>query len=124
MRFFLKIATPETTLIQDHVDAVELPAVDGICTLLPNHSSSFIALHAGTILVHQSGESERWFITGGTCHFADNLCTINVDEVIESFTLDANDIAIQLKQTQTLSAKKRQLLEAQLVYLTKKHHTL
>jgi len=83
MRFFLKILTAEATLLQDQVESVRVPAIDGVCELLPNHAPIFIALTSGEISVTQAGEVEQWSIDGGACHMEDNICTIMVVNVIE-----------------------------------------
>lgn len=88
MRFFLKILTPDIELFQDHVDSVQIPATDGLYELLSDHAPIFIALHAGTIIVRQSDETEHWFITGGTCHMYDNHCIITVKSVIDMDDVD------------------------------------
>lgn len=83
MRFSLKILTPEAILLQDQVDSVRVPAMDGAYELLPQHAPIFIALTSGELSVIQSGEVEQWSIGGGTCHMQDNLCTIMVTHVFE-----------------------------------------
>jgi F-type H+-transporting ATPase subunit epsilon len=83
MRFFLKILTPEATLLQDHVDSVRVPAMDGAYELLFNHAPVFIALTSGKVLVTQAGEIEEWSIDGGTCHMQDNMCTVMVTRIVE-----------------------------------------
>jgi F-type H+-transporting ATPase subunit epsilon len=83
MRLHLKILTLETVLLQDQVDSVSVPAIDGIYELLPNHAPIFITLGSGNLAVIQSGEIEQWFIDGGTCHMQDNQCTIMVHHILE-----------------------------------------
>ena len=84
MRFHLKILTPDAVLLQDHVDSVQVPAEDGVYTILPDHAPIFISLQAGVIAVSQAGEVERWFIDSGTCHMMNNQCTIIVQDVMGS----------------------------------------
>lgn len=118
MRFFLKILAPDLELFQDHADSVQVPATDGVYELLSNHAPIFIALQAGTLLVHQSNETEHWFINGGTCHMQDNTCIITVKNVIAMEKIDKESIVLDLASnlSSNFSNKKRQLLEAQLAY--------
>lgn len=122
MRFFLKILAPDIELFQDHVDSVQVPATDGLYELLYDHAPIFIALQAGALVVHQSAETERWFISGGTCHMHDNHCTITVNGVIDMENVDKESIITDLNKNLELnfSNEKRQLLEAQLGYISTK----
>ncbi len=118
MRFFLKILAPDSELFQDHVDSVQVPAIDGLYELLSDHAPIFIALQAGALVVHQSTETELWFISGGTCHMHDNHCIITVNSVIDMENVDKESIVTDLNQNveRNFSNEKRQLLEAQLAY--------
>ncbi len=118
MRFFLKILVPDNELFQDHVDSVQVPAIDGQYELLPNHAPIFIALQAGALIVRQSTETEQWFINGGTCHMQNNQCIITVKRVIDMDKIDKESIMSELNKNNdpNVSSEKRQLLEAQLAY--------
>lgn len=118
MRFFLKILAPDIELFQDHVDSVQIPAIDGVYELLSNHASIFIALQAGALIVRQSNEIEQWFIDGGTCHMHDNHCIITFKNVIDMDGIDKESIMSDLNKNSgsNFSNEKRQLLEAQLAY--------
>lgn len=123
MRFFLKILTPEVELLQDHVDSVQVPAVDGMYELLYDHSPIFVALHAGPVIVRQSTETEKWFIDGGTCHMQNNQCTIVAKNVIDMNEIELSTLISELKTQRSAlySPPKCQLLEAQIAYKT--HNT-
>ena len=118
MRFFLKILAPDIELFQDHVDSVQIPAIDGVYELLYNHASIFIALQAGELVISQSTETEHWFINGGTCHMQENQCIITVNSLIDMDKINKESIVTDLADTlsSNFSTEKRQLLEAQLAY--------
>lgn len=116
MRFSLKILQPNKTLLQDHVDAVSVPAVDGVCELLSDHAPVFLALKAGEVLVTQSGERERWFITGGTCRMYDNECVIMVRDTVDTEGLNMSELKTELESGKELSAERRQLIEGLIAY--------
>lgn len=122
MRFFLKILTPEIELFQDHVDNVQVPAIDGVYEVLYNHAPIFIALHAGPIVVRQSSETEEWFIDSGTCHMENNVCTILARNEIDldSVTLDSLVAELNSSKLAINDPIKRQYLEAQIAYLSHK----
>lgn len=118
MRFFLKILAPDSELFQDHVDSVQVPAVDGLYELLSDHAPVFIELQAGGLVVRQSSETEHWFISGGTCHMLDNHCVITVKRVIDMDQVDKESIVAALNNNikHNFLNEKRQILEAQLAY--------
>lgn len=125
MRLHLEIFTPDAIILQDNVDSVQVPAIDGECTLLPNHAPIFLSLHAGSIVIQQSTETEHWFIDRGTCHMEDNKCTIMVQNVLDLEKIDAGCIvdALCCIVDPNFSDVKRQLLEAQLAYKRIKKNT-
>lgn len=122
MRFFLKILTPEVELFQDHVDSVQVPAVDGVYELLYNHAPIYMALHAGAIVVKQSSETEEWFIDSGTCHMENNVCTILAKNVIDLDNVGLDSLVSELNASKSAinDPIKRQRLEAQIAYLSHK----
>lgn len=78
MRFHLRILTPEMVVLEDNVDSVQVPALDGLYELLPNHAPIFLALASGVVRMTQAGEVETWTIQSGTCHMENNHCTLSV----------------------------------------------
>lgn len=118
MRFHLNILTPDASILQDHVDSVRVPAADGMYELLPNHAPIFLALRSGTITVRQSNETECWFIVSGSCHMANNKCTIVITEIIDMDEISVDTIETSIKDNvdPNFSNKKREILEAQLAY--------
>lgn len=122
MRFYLKILTPQVELMQDHVDSVQVPAVDGVYELLYDHAPIFMTLHAGPIVVKQSAETEEWFIEGGTCHMENNTCTILAKNVIDFDDVDLDSLISELNTSKSVitSPHQRQRLEAQIAYISHK----
>lgn len=122
MRFLLRILTPELDLFQDHVDSVQVPAVDGVYELLYDHAPVYIALQAGSIVVRQSSETEEWFINGGTCHMENNVCTLLARTIIDMDEVELDTLVSELNtaRTEPLSPNQRQLLEAQIASKTSK----
>lgn len=115
--FNVTITTPEATLFEGKAQAVELPAIDGVCTLLQDHAPTFIALNAGKLMVATENNAEFWFVTKGTCYFNNNVCTINIDQVITESAMNLDYILEQLADSKHLTPEKRQLLEAQTSFL-------
>lgn len=118
MTFFLKVLTPDSDIFQDQVDSVQVPAVDGLYELLPEHSPIFIALQAGALTVSISEKTESWFVEGGTCHMHNNQCVITLKGIIDMTNITTESLVTALKRNvdTNFSHEARQLLEAQLAY--------
>lgn len=116
--FEITITTPDVTLFKGEANAVELPAVSGICTILQNHASTFITLHAGRLKLQSLETNKTWFVTKGSCHFNNNFCTVSLENIIDLSSIDIPYIEQQLKEASAISLEKRQLLEAQLSFAT------
>jgi F-type H+-transporting ATPase subunit epsilon len=118
MTFLLNILTPTVELFQDHVNSVQVPAVDGMYELLPDHAPIFIALQAGAVTVHTSIKTESWFVEGGTCHMQNNQCVFTLKGIIDMTGITKESLVAALKQNAgaNFSPETRQLLEAQLAY--------
>lgn len=57
--------------------SVILPASDGLLGILPGHAPMLCALRAGEIVCRsETGESERFAVSGGVAHVADNRVTV------------------------------------------------
>lgn len=118
MTFALTILTPDSEIFQDHVISVQVPALDGIYELLPNHAPIFITLKAGAVTVHSSIKTKSWFVEGGTCHMRDNHCVITLKGIIDMNGITKESLITALKQgvEANITHETRQLLEAQLAY--------
>ena len=83
----LKIITPEKLILEDTVDQVSLPTLDGEITILPNHIPLVTALAAGEILSKKHGEAIPMLVVGGFVEIRDNEVAILAD-----FAEHVNDI--------------------------------
>ena len=83
----LKIITPEKLILEDTVDQVSLPTLDGEITILPNHIPLVTALAAGEILAKKHGEAIPMLVVGGFVEIRDNEVAILAD-----FAEHVNDI--------------------------------
>ena len=88
--FQLKVYTPTGLLVQDSVDSITLPTVDGEIGLLPHHVKYTGLLGVGSLQFTglSSGQTQRLVISGGFCSFADGTFTILADSVDRLETVD------------------------------------
>lgn len=77
--FQLEVATPERLLINEQVNAAELPGKDGYMGVLAGHAPLLSALGAG-VLSYESGGGERILaIDGGFVEVFDNHVRVLAD---------------------------------------------
>lgn len=61
----LKIVTPEKMILDELVDKVTLPTIEGEITILPDHIPLISALSSGDIVAFQDGEYIPMAVVGG-----------------------------------------------------------
>lgn len=88
--FALQIVTPAGPVLNERVDAIYAPAVDGYFGVLAHHAPLVAALGPGVLTVHQ-GEARRYFaVTGGVLEVErNNRVVVLGDAVTAADTRDA-----------------------------------
>jgi F-type H+-transporting ATPase subunit epsilon len=61
----LEIVTPERRVLDETVDSVTVPAVNGEVGILPNHAPLISALKSGVLAYTRGGTTERIVVSGG-----------------------------------------------------------
>ena len=79
--FQLKVYTPTGLLVDELVDSLTLPTVDGEIGVLPHHVKYTGLLGVGALRFTglKSGQTQRLVISGGFCSFADGIFTVLAD---------------------------------------------
>jgi F-type H+-transporting ATPase subunit epsilon len=104
-KIHLKIVTPERIILEEDVDQVTLPTMDGEITILPGHIPLIAALRSGDIVALANGEQVPIAAVGGFIEFKDNELAILADfaEPVAEISEDAVEKAV---------AKAKELQEA------------
>jgi F-type H+-transporting ATPase subunit epsilon len=55
----LQLVSPERVLVDEQVDEVQVPALEGYLGVLPGHAPLLSALKAGGVLTYKSGPGEK-----------------------------------------------------------------
>jgi F-type H+-transporting ATPase subunit epsilon len=76
MPFQLAIVTPERTVVDEPVDAVVVPGVEGEFGVLPEHEAFLSALDAGVIHYRAGGQEHRVAISTGFAEVTGNHVTV------------------------------------------------
>jgi F-type H+-transporting ATPase subunit epsilon len=61
----LEIVTPERRVLDETVDSVTIPAVNGEVGILPNHAPLISALKSGILAYTKGGATEKLVVSGG-----------------------------------------------------------
>ena len=72
----LQIVTPDRMLVQEHVDEVEIPGVDGYFGVLPGHTPLLSTLKDGDLWYRKGTEKTHVPISGGFVEVLPDRVTI------------------------------------------------
>lgn len=75
----LKILTPEKQLLDESVDMVTVPSLDGELGILPHHLNLMTRLKPGELRIKKGSKVEVLAIGDGLLQIADNTATILTD---------------------------------------------
>ncbi len=84
-----ELVAPERLLIDEPVDMVVVPGVEGDFGVLARHAPLIAAVRPGVINVHNEGAvSERIFVGGGFAEVTGERCTVLADEAVPVAEID------------------------------------
>jgi len=64
-RFRLRVVTSRSLLVETEADEAQIPTIDGLIGVYPNHRPLIVALGRGTLSYRQAAYEERFEIEGG-----------------------------------------------------------
>jgi len=64
-RFRLRAVTSKSLLIETEADEAQIPTIDGLIGVFPDHRPLIVALGRGTLSYRQGAYEERFEIDGG-----------------------------------------------------------
>lgn len=92
------LVSPESHIMNDHVDMVVVPGDSGDFGILPNHAAVISTLRPGLVTLHRGQNKEHIFITDGFVNVNETSCTVLAESV--EFVRELN-----LKEIQKLHQK-------------------
>jgi F-type H+-transporting ATPase subunit epsilon len=75
----LEVVTPDKQVVNQVVDYVSAPGVEGEFGVLPNHVNLLSALAIGVLRFNAGGKSQNVFISGGFADVSNNTVTVLAD---------------------------------------------
>ncbi len=102
----LEIVTPENRVVNESVDYISCPGIDGEFGVLKNHAALLSALKVGVLRFDQGGKQEFVFISGGFADVNNNVVTILAEAAERSENIDkARAEGAKVRATERLEKK-------------------
>jgi F-type H+-transporting ATPase subunit epsilon len=89
----LKIVTPERLVLEELVDQVSIPTIDGEITVLPDHIPLITELSSGDVVAYVSGEHVPMAVVGGFVEIKTNEDFITEVAVLADFAEHVNELS-------------------------------
>ena len=105
--FHLEIITPDTVLVSEEVDSIEVPGTHGEFQVMADHTPFLTALTIGALNFSKSGEKTSLSISGGFCEVMPDKTVIlaqtaeRSDQIDTTRAASARDRAEQRLQSPT-----------------------
>ena len=87
-RLHLSVVTPERALIDEEVDEVQVPGLEGYLGILPGHAPLFSELAIGELSYVDAGRTYSIFLAGGFVEVLDNQVRILADAAERAADID------------------------------------
>jgi F-type H+-transporting ATPase subunit epsilon len=92
------VVTPERVLLDERVEFVALPLIDGELGVLPRRSPLIGRLGYGELRTRSGGSVKRYFVDGGFAEVRDDVVTVLTNRAIPADLVDAEAAARELEQ--------------------------
>ena len=106
----LKIVTPERLVLEEIVDQVTSPTLEGEITILPEHIPVIVGLKSGDIVAMSGGESVPFVVSGGFVEVktgTDGNTEVAVLADFAEHVADITDDAIEKAKTKSEELRKQ-----------------
>jgi F-type H+-transporting ATPase subunit epsilon len=101
----VRLVTPEQTLFDQQVDAVELPARSGNIEVLYGHAPLLSELGAGLVTLHTGADSESYSVSWGFVEVLPEQVTILANRAQKPETIDKAAAEADLEEGKKLWAE-------------------
>lgn len=89
MKLVLEIITPTKVVLNEEVDELTIPTVNGEISILPNHIDLLTKITPGEMIIRKNNKIEPFAITGGFLEVSKNHISVLAD-----YAMHVNDIEI------------------------------
>src|SRR5437660_8664070 len=91
------LVTPETTLLDEPVEALRFPLYDGQIGILPGRAPLVGRLGYGELRITTAAGDRNFFIDGGFVQVKDNVVSLLTDRAMPASAINAQQAAEQLR---------------------------
>jgi F-type H+-transporting ATPase subunit epsilon len=100
----LQLVSPERVLVEEQVDEVQIPALDGYMGVLPGHASLLSELMPGGVLKYRAGAGEKVLaVYGGFVEVQPDRVRILVDAAERKEEINIEEAREQLRKADPAS---------------------
>lgn len=103
----LTIATPERKVLEEEIESITLPTIDGEITVLPHHLPLTTVLKAGELIVRTKGEAKPFVIGGGFAEIQSTSVVILADTAEDVAEIDEQKAEEARQRAKVLMEEKR-----------------
>ena len=103
----LKIVTPDRVLLQETVEGVSIPTVEGEITILPEHLPIIAAMKPGELRIKKEGKESFFAVTRGVVEVDGKLITVLVDAAERAEEIDEKRAEEAKDRAKALMSEKR-----------------
>jgi F-type H+-transporting ATPase subunit epsilon len=101
----LVLVTPETTLLDKHVEYLKFPLFDGQMGVLPGRAPLVGRLGSGELQIREGGTNHSYFVDGGFVQVKGSVVSVLTNRAQLTSTLNAKTTEDELQAAQRLAAK-------------------
>ncbi|MDG2468551.1 MAG: ATP synthase F1 subunit epsilon [Pirellulaceae bacterium] len=115
------VVTPENTTVDQSVESVVVPLVDGEAGIYANHASMIGRLGCGEVRLNFGGKTERLFVDGGFVQVDDNVLSVITGRALQAAQIDVGQVESALKDAEASSpeSKEEKLARARTIMQSK-----
>jgi len=88
MKLVLEIITPTKVVLNEEVDEVTIPTVNGEISILPNHVDLLTKIKPGEMVIRKNNKADLFAITGGFLEVSKNHVNILADHAIRADNIE------------------------------------
>ena len=80
MSFKLVLITPEAKLLEDEIDVVTVPGIDGSFSILENHAPIIAGIGKGTLIIKQKEIIKNYLVESGFLEVSNGIVSVLADK--------------------------------------------
>jgi F-type H+-transporting ATPase subunit epsilon len=96
-KLHFSLVAPERELVNEDVDQVDVPGVEGDFGVLPRHAPVIAMVKPGALRIYNDGATRRMFVNGGFADVTPSGLTILAEDAVDLAEVDVAALEQDLK---------------------------